>query len=391
LGTLYVVATPIGNLEDLSPRAVRVLRDVALIAAEDTRHSRRLLTHFAIDTPTVSYHEHNQRARRHLLLEALKSGDVALITDAGTPAISDPGADLVTTALAAGHRVSPIPGASAVAAAVSASGLVEGPFLTLGFLPRERGERLPLVARAATTGFPLVLFESAQRLGRTLQDLVEILGDRPVVMSRELTKIHEEVRASSLSALRDWAADSEPRGEIALVIAAAPEAATSESDAEAVVRTLRESGLSASQTAREAAGITGLPRSELYKLAMSVDVPGSVRLKGQLALPDQDALQDSLGDQEGPQGWESRTDERQRDASNRHEADVHSDIHESLEEEHSRYANSQWLAKSVPCNHRNMETSPQQNREHEHQGQHADKAEHAAGVREDEVGFADFE
>jgi 16S rRNA (cytidine1402-2'-O)-methyltransferase len=302
LGTLYVVATPIGNLEDLSPRAVRVLRDVALIAAEDTRHSRRLLTQFAIDTPTVSYHEHNQRARRHLLLEALKSGDVALITDAGTPAISDPGADLVTTALAAGHRVSPIPGASAVAAAVSASGLVEGPFLTLGFLPRERGERLPLVARAATTGFPLVLFESAQRLGRTLQDLVEILGDRPVVMSRELTKIHEEVRASSLSALRDWAADSEPRGEIALVIAAAPEAATSESDAEAVVRTLRESGLSASQTAREAAGITGLPRSELYKLAMSLDVPGSVRLKGQLALPDQDALQDSLGDQEGPQG-----------------------------------------------------------------------------------------
>jgi 16S rRNA (cytidine1402-2'-O)-methyltransferase len=302
LGTLYVVATPIGNLEDLSPRAVRVLGEVALIAAEDTRHSRRLLAHFAIDTKTVSYHEHNQSARRHLLLETLNSGDVALITDAGTPAISDPGADLVATALAAGHRVSPIPGASAVAAAVSASGLVEGPFLTLGFLPRERGERLPLVARAAITGFPLVIFESAQRLGRTLQDLVEILGDRPVVMSRELTKIHEEVRVSSLNALRDWAADSEPRGEIALVIAARPEAATSESDAEAVVRTLRQSGLSASQTAREAAGITGLPRSELYKLAMSVDVPRSVRLKGQLALPDQDALQDSLGDQEGPQG-----------------------------------------------------------------------------------------
>jgi 16S rRNA (cytidine1402-2'-O)-methyltransferase len=302
LGTLYVVATPIGNLEDLSPRAVRVLGEVALIAAEDTRHSRRLLAHFAIDTKTVSYHEHNQSARRHLLLETLNSGDVALITDAGTPAISDPGADLVATALAAGHRISPIPGASAVAAAVSASGLVEGPFLTLGFLPRERGERLPLVARAAITGFPLVIFESAQRLGRTLQDLVEILGDRPVVMSRELTKIHEEVRVSSLNALRDWAADSEPRGEIALVIAAGPEAATSERDAEVVVRTLRQSGLSASQTAREAAGITGLPRSELYKLAMSVDVPRSVRLKGQLALPDQDALQDSLGDQEGPQG-----------------------------------------------------------------------------------------
>ena len=199
-----------------------------------------------------------------------QTGDVALITDAGTPAVSDPGADLVTAALAAGHRVSPIPGPSAVAAAVSASGLIDGPFLTIGFLPRERGERLRLLARAATTGFPLVLFESAQRLGRTLHELVEILGDRRAVMLRELTKIHEEVRAGSLSALREWAADAGPRGEIALVIAAAPVAATSESDAEAVVRTLRRSGLSASQAAREAAAITGLPRSELYKLAMAV-------------------------------------------------------------------------------------------------------------------------
>jgi 16S rRNA (cytidine1402-2'-O)-methyltransferase len=302
LGTLYVVATPIGNLEDFSPRAVRVLREVALIAAEDTRHSRRLLTHFAIETPTVSYHQHNQRARRELLLGALEDGDVALITDAGTPAVSDPGADLVTAALGAGHRVSPIPGASALAAAVSASGLIHGPFLTLGFLPRERGERMKLVARAATTGFPLVVFESAQRLGRTLRELVEILGDRPVVMLREMTKLHEEVRAGSLGALRDWATDAEARGEIALVIAAAPEATSSERDAEAVVRTLRQSGLSASQAAREAATITGLPRSELYTLAMAVDVPRSIRLKGQLALPDQDTLQDSLGDQERPEG-----------------------------------------------------------------------------------------
>lgn len=301
LGTLYVVATPIGNLEDLSPRAVRVLRDVALIAAEDTRHSRRLLAHFAIDTPTVSYHEHNQRARRELLLEALSSGDVALITDAGTPAVSDPGADLVTAALAAGYRVSPIPGPSALAAAVSASGLIDGSFLTLGFLPRDRGERLRLVARAATAGFPLVVFESAQRLERTLRELVEILGDRPAVMLRELTKIHEEVRASSLSALQYWAADATPRGEIALVIAPVPEVAASESEAETVVRMLRQSGLSASQAAREAASITGLPRSELYKLAMVSDAPKSLGLEGQLPLSDQDALQDSLGDQERPE------------------------------------------------------------------------------------------
>jgi 16S rRNA (cytidine1402-2'-O)-methyltransferase len=299
LGTLYVVATPIGNLEDLSLRAARVLQEVALIAAEDTRHSRRLLAHFAIETPTVSYHEHNQVSRRRLLLDALSSGDVALITDAGTPAVSDPGADLVTAALDAGYRVSPIPGPSAVAAAVSASGLIDGPFLTLGFLPRERGERLRLVARAATAGVPLVMFESAQRIGRTLQELVEILGDRRAVVLRELTKIHEEVRADSLSELRQWAEEAAPRGEIALVVASSPEAVAS--DAESVVHMLRQSGLSASQAAREAASITGLPRSELYKLAMDADATGSVGLKGQLALSDQDALQDSLGDQEGPE------------------------------------------------------------------------------------------
>jgi 16S rRNA (cytidine1402-2'-O)-methyltransferase len=301
LGTLYIVATPIGNLEDLSPRAVRVLREVPLIAAEDTRHSRRLLTHFGIKTPTVSYHEHNQRTRRALLLEALSSGDVALITDAGTPAVSDPGADLVDAALAAGFRVSPIPGASALAAAVSASGLIDGPFLALGFLPRERGAKLPLVARAATTGFPLVIFESAPRLERTLRELVEILGDRRAVLLRELTKLHEEVRAGSLSELVRWAASAMPRGEIALVIAASADSTASDGDAEAVVRTLRQSGLSASQTAREAASITGLPRSELYRLALALDPAVSVRLKGQFPLPDQDALQDPLGDQEGPE------------------------------------------------------------------------------------------
>jgi 16S rRNA (cytidine1402-2'-O)-methyltransferase len=301
LGTLYIVATPIGNLEDFSPRAARMLREVALIAAEDTRHSRRLLTHFEIKTPVVSYHEHNQRRRREHLLEALASGDVALITDAGTPGISDPGADLVTAALDAGYRVSPIPGASAVAAAVSTSGLIDGPFLTLGFLPRERGERLRLVARAGTAGFPIVIFESAQRIEPTLRELLDTLGDRRAVLLRELTKIHEQVRAGSLSALWQWAKDAKLKGEITMVIAASPDTAATEPDAEAVVRTLRQSGLSASQTAREAAAMTGLPRSELYKLAMAVGGPRSVGLKGQLALPDQDALQDPLGNQEGPQ------------------------------------------------------------------------------------------
>jgi 16S rRNA (cytidine1402-2'-O)-methyltransferase len=134
VGTLYVVATPLGNLEDMSPRAIRVLGEVSLIAAEDTRHTRRLLSHFAIQTPLISYHEHNERARGERLLRALEQGDVALVSDAGTPAVSDPGAALVAAAVAAGHTVSPVPGPSAVTAAVGASGLVSGPFVSLGFL-----------------------------------------------------------------------------------------------------------------------------------------------------------------------------------------------------------------------------------------------------------------
>jgi 16S rRNA (cytidine1402-2'-O)-methyltransferase len=300
LGTLFVVATPIGNLEDLSPRAVRTLREVSLIAAEDTRHSRRLLNYFAVQTPLVSYHEHNRSERRERLLEALKTGDVALITDAGTPAISDPGADLVAAALTSGHRVSPVPGPSALSAAISASGLIDGPFLTLGFLPRERGDRLRVVARAAATGLPMVIFESARRLEGSLDDLKESLGDRRAVVLRELTKIHEEVRAGSLSSLHEWSTSTSPRGELVLVVAGAPETNATESDAETVVTALRRSGLSASKAAREAASITGLPRSELYRLATAVDLAESVGLKGQLPLPDQDALQEPLGGQEGP-------------------------------------------------------------------------------------------
>lgn len=302
MGTLFVVATPIGNLGDLSPRAIQTLRDVRLIAAEDTRHSRRLLTHFAIDTRLLSYHEHNARERRDRLLAELAAGDVALITDAGTPAISDPGADLVAAALEAGHRVSPIPGPSALAAAVSVSGLIDGPFLTLGFLPRETGERRRTIARGAASGFPLVLFEAAQRLARTLGELESTVGDRRAVVLRELTKLHEEVRAGTLSELRVWVERAEVRGEVALVVAGAREQAAPVSDAEAVVRALRRSGLSASQAAREAAVMTGLPRSELYAMARRVGAAGSAGLEGELALANEDALQQPLGDEEGPEG-----------------------------------------------------------------------------------------
>lgn len=301
MGTLFVVATPIGNLEDISPRALRILRDVSLIAAEDTRHSRRLLTHFDIRTRLVSYHEHNQRERRDRLLGALVDGDVALIADAGTPGISDPGADLVTVALAAGHSVSPIPGPSALSAAVSASGLIDGPFVSLGFLPRQSRDRKRMVAKGAASGWPIVVFESAQRLERTLSELEAALGDRQAVLLRELTKIHEEVRAGSLAALRDRIADATPRGEIVLVVAGSAEETASENEAASVVRTLRRSGLSASQAAREAAAMTGLPRSDLYALAMDMMLNDSGGLERELTLPDQNALEDPLGDQECPQ------------------------------------------------------------------------------------------
>ncbi len=305
MGTLYVVATPIGNLEDMSPRAVRILREVSLIAAEDTRHSRRLLTHFGVSTPLLSYHEHNQRERRQRLLDALSDGDVALISDAGTPGISDPGVDLVASVMAAGHRVSPIPGPSALSAAVSVSGLIDGPFVTIGFLPRVGRERTRVLARAAASGLPLVILESANRLAGTLKELSQVLGARKAVVARELTKLHEEVKAGTLDELGSWAKAEPPRGEIVLIVEGGAETPADEGDVETLIATLRRSGLSASQAAREAAAISGLPRSELYRLATAI-VPGpSVGLEAKLPLTDEDALQDPLRDEKRPERGET--------------------------------------------------------------------------------------
>lgn len=268
LGTLYLVATPIGNLEDITARALRVLREVALIAAEDTRHSGRLLTHFGIATPVVSYHAHNERGRRERLLAALAAGDVALVSDAGTPGVSDPGRDLVAAALAAGHRVSPVPGPSALTAAVGVSGLVDGPFLALGFLPRGGKARRVMVARAGAAGVPVVLFEAPGRVPATLEELAGAWGDRPVALLRELTKLHEEIRLGRLATLAGDLADDPPRGEVVLVVGGAEAGAGSApEDVEAVLAGLRAAGLTPSQAAREAATLTGLPRSELYDRA----------------------------------------------------------------------------------------------------------------------------
>lgn len=269
MGTLFIVATPIGNLSDLSPRAIRVLGDVALIAAEDTRHSRTLLRHFDITTPMVSYHAFNERARREQLLDALSRGDVAVISDAGTPAISDPGNDLVSVAHVEGHRVSPVPGPSAMVAAVSASGLVPGPFVMVGFLPRRGAARSVLLGRSSAAGLPLVLFEAPGRLVETLHDLSRALGDRDAIVARELTKLHEEVVPGRLTELADRFSVRSAQGEIVIVVGATRAAsdAAVQPDDDAVVRSLLATGLPVSQVAREAAAVTGRPRSDLYALA----------------------------------------------------------------------------------------------------------------------------
>ncbi len=270
MGTLYLVATPIGNLEDITARALRVLAEVSLIAAEDTRHTGRLLSYFGISTPMVSLHQHNERSRRERLLAALESGDVAVVSDAGTPGISDPGFDLVAAAVASGIPVSPIPGPSSVIAAVSASGLVPGPFVNLGFIPRSGSERRQLLMRAGQSGFPIVLFEAANRLASTLADLNDVLGDREAVVARELTKLYEEFRRGSLANLAAHYAAEPTRGEIVVVVGEAVQVEGETTDPETIVASLLKAGLKPSAAAREAAVLTGLPRADLYAIAMSL-------------------------------------------------------------------------------------------------------------------------
>jgi len=270
VGTLYLVATPIGNLEDITARAIRVLSEVGLIAAEDTRHTGRLLAHFGIETPMVSFHQHNERAKRDRILTALEGGDVALVSDAGTPGISDPGYGLVAAAIAAGVTVSPIPGPSSLVAAVSASGLVPGPFVSLGFIARSGAERRQVLLRANATGFPIVLFEAPPRLVETLAELGTILGDRHAVVARELTKLYEEFRHGSLAELAAHYAAEPARGEIVIVIGAADVTPEPDDDPRETVRSLLNAGLKPSAAAREAAALTGLPRGDLYAIAMEV-------------------------------------------------------------------------------------------------------------------------
>ncbi|MGI8643794.1 MAG: 16S rRNA (cytidine(1402)-2'-O)-methyltransferase [Thermomicrobiales bacterium] len=272
MGTLFLVATPIGNRADISPRAVETLGSVDLIAAEDTRHTGRLLQHLGIERPLLSYHALNQRARRDRLLAALSDGDVALVSDAGSPGISDPGFDIVTAAIDAGYPVSPVPGPSSIIAAVSASGLVEGPFLYQGFLPRKGGDRRRAIARAGLTGAPVVVFEAANRLVRTLGDLREALPARQIAVARELTKLHEEIRRGTYDELMRRFESEPARGEIVIVVgpSVSVEEAADDDDVAALVQTLLQGGMSPSEAAREASSISGMSRSEAYRLTQGL-------------------------------------------------------------------------------------------------------------------------
>ncbi len=263
--TLYVVATPIGNLEDMTLRGLRVLGKVSLIAAEDTRTTRKLLSHYDIHTPLTSYYDHNKGQKLPQILQALEQGDVALVSEAGTPGISDPGLELVAAASAAGFPVVSVPGPSAVAAALAVSGIPADRFLFLGFLPRAKGERQALLRSVAAMPFTLVIFEAPHRIQRSLADVREVLGDRPITVLREATKLHEEVFRGTVSeALGHF---ERPRGEFTLVVGWEPSDDTpSSEDAEEMLRSLLARGVSGREAREVVAVETGVSRRELYRM-----------------------------------------------------------------------------------------------------------------------------
>jgi 16S rRNA (cytidine1402-2'-O)-methyltransferase len=269
-GVLFVVATPIGNLEDVTLRALRVLGEAELLLAEDTRRTRVLLDRHGIAGRPRSLHAHNERARIAEVIAALEAGQrVALVSDAGTPLLSDPGERLVAAAITAGQRVEPVPGPSAPIAALVASGLPTTPFTFAGFLPRRAGERDALLASLRERPDTLVFFESPRRLAATLERLLELLGDRQACVARELTKRHEELVRGTLGELAAHFAEA-ARGEITLVVAGAGDAATEPLDEESVaerVRALIADGLPTRDIAARLAPETGWRRRDLYALA----------------------------------------------------------------------------------------------------------------------------
>ena len=272
-GTLYILATPIGNLEDMTFRAVRVLREVDLIAAEDTRHTRKLLTHFDISKPLTSYFDHNKTLKGTVILDKLKSGlSVALVSDAGTPCISDPGYQLVRDAVAAGVAVVPIPGACAAVAALSVSGLPTDAFVFEGFLPNRSGKRREKLSLLKDEKRLLVFYEAPTRLVATLADIAEILGDRDVVVAREITKIYEELLRGQVSAILETLRERQLKGEIVLLVAPSAEAPPVREDAvtELLQRYLFSEGITVKDAVRRVAEETGVARGKVYDQALQL-------------------------------------------------------------------------------------------------------------------------
>jgi 16S rRNA (cytidine1402-2'-O)-methyltransferase len=268
-GTLYLVSTPIGNLGDMTHRAVEVLSSAALIIAEDTRHSRRLLDHYSISTPLKSYHEHNEAQETPKLVARLRAGDsIALISDAGTPLISDPGSRLVAAAVEASLPVVPIPGASSVMAAIVGSGMSLERFAFMGFLPRKGRERSEMIADVVASHSTVVMFEAANRVGATLDALADAgAAERPAVVARELTKQFEEFKRGSVAELAGVYKDVDPKGEVVLLIAGAEKSTVSEGELSDAARKLRASGNSPRDVMEHLMSGLGAPRNLAYKLA----------------------------------------------------------------------------------------------------------------------------
>jgi 16S rRNA (cytidine1402-2'-O)-methyltransferase len=273
VGTLFIVGTPIGNLEDISLRALRVLREVRLIAAEDTRHSRRLLQHYGIKTPLTSYFEHNKLTKLEQVLAALAEGDVALVSDAGMPGISDPGYELVAAALERGITVVPVPGPAAAILALAASGLPSDQFVYLGFIPRRGSERRRFLADVAGEPRTLIAYEAPHRILECLKDVLATLGNRRLAVARELTKLHEEVRRGTVEEALAHFSATPPRGEFTLVIAGRPRE-VAQADPQAAQRRLqelRQEGASGREAVALVVAETGLPKREVYRLWLALD------------------------------------------------------------------------------------------------------------------------
>ena len=272
-GTLYLVATPIGNLADITHRALQVLRDVELIACEDTRHTRKLLQHYGVTTKTVSYHEHNEQQRAAELIDLLRQGsDVAVVSDAGTPSISDPGFRLVRAAIENEIAVVPVPGPSALISALIAAGLPTDEFFFAGFLPAKSNARRARLNELRSVPGTLIFYEAPHRLAATLKDAYEILGEREAVVARELTKLHEEIRRGRLSQLTaDYTEKTDVRGEIVVLIdrTVIGETVTSDQSVAALVNQFEQEGLDHRAALKKAARDLLLSRAEAYRKLLS--------------------------------------------------------------------------------------------------------------------------